>query len=630
VPRTKKSTFGTASSGEEGFGVTLHDELAGVLAFNREGLLIFWNTAMERMTGLSREAVLGHAILEVLPALGEALEEDPATDRTLIVGPRRCLVPELGREAFLDIVALPVRDAAGQITGRIAIVRDTADRRRAHEALRRLEQAVEHMQIGVTITSLDGRILYTNAAEAEMHGYAAGELIGKEAHIMAPPSHRKPLSVEQLKRLTRWKRETPNVRKDGSQFPGHLMSDVLKDEEGNPIGIVTTCEDLTERKTLEEQLRGAQKMEAIGRLAGGVAHDFNNLLTAITGYSELVTAQLEESSPLRADIAEILRAGERAAALTRQLLAFSRRQMLHPEILDLNTVISNLEKMLRRLIGEHITLATDLETGVWPVRADPGQIEQVIMNLAINAGDAMPRGGTLTIATRNFEVERSYGREQVMVQRGRYVSLEVIDTGIGMDEATRARIFEPFFTTKGLGKGTGLGLATVYGIVKQSGGYIWVESELGRGTRFRIDLPRASGGKTLSHPATRKTPAPAGRETILVVEDEDAVRDLARRVLQHSGYTVFEARNGKEALALAAEHRGTIDLLLTDVVMPGMSGPDLAAEMVRQRPSVKVLYISGYTAETLAAHGDLNAANLLPKPFTGDALTRRIREALNR
>jgi len=389
-------------------------------------------------------------------------------------------------------------------------------------------------------------------------------------------------------------------------------------------GILT---DLTERHEIEEQLRTSQKMEAIGRLAGGVAHDFNNLLMVILSYTDFAMEALPAEDPVRADIDEARKASLRAVGLTRQLLAFSRKQVLRPEVLDLNALIGGLEKMLRRLLGEDVELTFVPGANLGAAKADAGQIEQVLLNLVVNARDAMPGGGRLTITTRNKDVDDEYASHHLGMTPGAYVTISVIDTGVGMDEATQRRIFEPFFTTKAAGKGTGLGLATVYGIVKQSGGHIWVSSEVGHGTKFEIFLPLESAAFGVEKRTVSLKPA-RGTETVLLVEDEEAVRRLTQRILVAAGYKVLPAANGAEALqACASEAR--IDLLVTDVVMPGMNGRDLWARLKNLRPALKVLYMSGYTDEVIADRGALEpGAPLVGKPFSSDVLLRHVRLAL--
>jgi len=405
----------------------------------------------------------------------------------------------------------------------------------------------------------------------------------------------------------------------------------LRDPKGILKGSVHVLRDVTERKRVEEQLRQAQKMEAVGQLAGGVAHDFNNLLMAIIGYSDLLLARLRDGDHLRKHIQEIKKAGERAASLTRQLLAFSRRQVLVPQVLDLNSVVSNMQKMLRRMIGEDIDLLTLPAPGLGQVKADPGQVEQVIVNLAVNARDAMPEGGKLTIETANAELDESYTRGHIDVLPGPYVMLAVSDTGAGMDRETLSHVFEPFFTTKEEGKGTGLGLATVYGIVKQSGGHIVVSSEPGQGTTFKIYLPRIEAAGELPARGSTVEEMPQGTETILLVEDDAVVCKLVHEMLQSSGYTVLEASGAREALAVGERYvPRPIHLLLADVVMPEMSGPQLADRLGHVYPKMKVLYMSGYTDAAVMRHGKLNAnAAYLQKPFAPEVLARRVREVLD-
>jgi signal transduction histidine kinase/CheY-like chemotaxis protein len=405
---------------------------------------------------------------------------------------------------------------------------------------------------------------------------------------------------------------------------------VVKGRDGQPSGLATIIKDITERKRLEEQLRQAQKMEAIGQLTGGIAHDFNNMLTIINGYSELTLQSLKADDPLRPNLEQVKEAGERAAALTRQLLAFSRKQVLEPRVLDLNAVLTNLDRMLQRLIGEDINLVTAPASKLWRVKVDPGQIEQVIMNLAVNARDAMSQGGKLTIETANVELDDAYAREHISVQPGPYVLVAVSDTGCGMDAKTQARIFEPFFTTKEPGKGTGLGLSTVYGIVKQSGGYIWVYSEVGQGTTFKVYFPRVEAAVETVEPSREAAKTARGSETVLLVEDDAALRTLIRRILQVNGYTVLEAHHGKHAIEVCQQHEGPIHLLVTDVVMPEMSGTEAAGHLSVIRPDMKILFLSGYADEAIHRHGVLApGAAFLPKPFTPNSLARKVREVLD-
>jgi len=388
--------------------------------------------------------------------------------------------------------------------------------------------------------------------------------------------------------------------------------------------------DVTERKHLEDQLRQSQKLEGIGQLAGGVAHDFNNLLTAINGYTGLALQRLDEGNSVRPYLEEVKKAGDRAATLTRQLLAFGRKQILQPIPLDLNSIVSDINKMLRRLIGEDINLNAKLAADLKRVKADPGQIEQVLVNLVVNARDAMPKGGKLTIETTNAELDREYASTHVGANPGDYVVLAVSDTGTGMTEQVRRQIFEPFFTTKEKGKGTGLGLSTVYGIVKQTGGNIWVYSEPNHGTTFKVYLPALASSSTSSEPKTAESPIPRGSETVLLVEDEEVVRGLARQILEDAGYYVLVAQQGEEAVRLCNEHAKEIHLLLTDVVMPGAGGKVVADRLSALRPGIKVLFMSGYTDEAIVHHGVLDSnVEFIQKPFTPLALSKKVREVLD-
>jgi PAS domain S-box-containing protein len=418
--------------------------------------------------------------------------------------------------------------------------------------------------------------------------------------------------------------------KNGSWRTLESRASTIRNDQGAVERLVIVNRDVTERKQLEEQFRQAQKMEAVGRLSGGVAHDFNNLLGVIIGYGEIMQEKPAADESMRVCVDEILKAGHRAAALTRQLLAFSRQQVLDPKVLDLNAVVRDMEKMLKRLIGEDVALKTELDPELARIKADQGQIEQAVMNLAVNARDAMPEGGKLILASSNFYMDETFVRRYPYpVQVGNYVLFTVSDTGIGMDAATQARIFEPFFTTKEKGKGTGLGLSMVYGIVKQSGGYIDVSSEPGRGTTFKIYLPKVDAPIAVTE-RTELSASLRGTETILLVEDEASLRALTVHMLESCGYTVLEANSGEEALKVSQQREGEIHLLLTDVVMPGISGRVLAEQLAKQRSQMRIVYTSGYTGQTVGALGVLDeGSHFLPKPFTKEALARKVREALD-
>jgi signal transduction histidine kinase/CheY-like chemotaxis protein len=416
----------------------------------------------------------------------------------------------------------------------------------------------------------------------------------------------------------------------GGTTPVEITTATLKGGEGQDLGVIVILRDLTAVRALEAQLRHAQKMEAVGRLAGGVAHDFNNLLTVITGRSQLLLLKLAHESPLRRDVELVEETAHRASALTRQLLAFSRKQMVQPRIVDLNEVVRGMETMLSRLIGEDIALTTQLDQTAGCVRADPAQLEQMIVNLAVNARDAMPLGGRLTLETSYIRLDEGFARQHVGLRPGPHVRLTVRDTGVGMDGLIKAHLFEPFFTTKGPGKGTGLGLATVYGIVTQSGGAIRVESEPGQGATFTIELPRVDAPADLPTDPGIAGAAPQGFETVLLVEDELEVRGLARDILRQQGYTILESADGDEALRIGREHAGPIHLLVTDVVMPLMGGRELADRLRAGRRETKVLYVSGYTDDAILRQGVSETGTaFLPKPFTASALAHKVRQVLD-
>lgn len=484
----------------------------------------------------------------------------------------------------------------------------------------------------IAVVDAKGRCLYNSPSYEKILGYSPQELTGTKAtDRIHPEDQEKVLAAAADARRTGvgTNLEYRMCHKNGLwRTLESRASTIVKD--GRVEKLVIVNRDITERKHLEEQFRQAQKMEAVGRLSGGVAHDFNNLLGLIIGYGEMIQEATQPQNPLRPCIDEILKAGHRAASLTKQLLAFSRQQMMAPRILDLNSVVRDMEKMLRRLIGEDIQLRTALHPTLVRIKADQGQIEQVILNLAVNARDAMPSGGELRIQTSNFLVNADFASEHSYpMSLGNYVQLTVTDTGVGMDAVTRAQVFEPFFTTKERGKGTGLGLSMVYGVVKQSGGYIDVVSEPGAGATFKIYLPKAE------RPVPEKGESEAsatlrGSETVLLVEDEHSLRKLTRQLLEACGYHVIEAETGDQALKLNDEHKDTIQLLLTDVVMPGISGRMLADELVLRRPGIRVLFMSGYTGQTIGEHGVLAEGSLfLAKPFTREVLASKIREALD-
>jgi len=514
------------------------------------------------------------------------------------------------------------------------VVRDISERRRAEEALRaskeEWEQSFNALTDNICIVNRSGTILRANKTMRDRFEPLHGNLDGLDYRVIYCGSA---TCVPQP--------PCAAVLTDGSAFVGEMALPMLEgwyqvasyplaDPGGARVGAVSVVRDLTERKHLEQQLRQAQKMEVVGQLAGGVAHDFNNMLTVINGFSDLTLAQLDAAHPVRDMVEEIRRAGERATGLTRQLLTLSRQQVVAPKVLNINTVVAEATKMLRQLIGADVQLVTRLDPALRLVKADAGQIEQVVMNLAVNARDAMPTGGRLTVETLNSDLDAEAVAAHPRARPGPYVLLRVTDTGHGMSDAVKARIFEPFFTTKDIGKGTGLGLATVFGIAEQSGGHMEVESETGRGTAFSVYLPATA--ETLhgtgTHPILREVPR--GHETILLVEDDASLRSFAVTVLRGAGYTVLKAGEGAGALTVCERHDGPIDILVTDSVMPGMGGRQLAERVAILRPSARVLYMSGYTSDAAVRHGVEQARTAyLQKPFTPAALIGKVREVLD-
>ncbi len=582
--------------------------------------IVYVNEAFTRLTGYRPQQVLGQTmrLLEGQKTDGAALEHlreamqahEPA--RLELLAYRRDL-----SEVWLDLAVVPVPEPGGALTHFVSLARDITERKHNDRALEKLAAYPVSNPNPVLELAPDGRLAHYNPAaktlaeslgSATVHAILPSDIAELVRQCLAGGAAR--LSVERRagdRTLTWWFFPLP----------------------GNE-SVIGYAVDITERLELETQLRQVQKMEAIGRLAGGIAHDFNNLLTVINGYSTLVASRLGQDDAARQNVEEIRKAGERASALTRQLLAFSRRQVLQPRVLDLNEIINGTASMLRRLISEDIDLVVHLDPALGRVRADASQIEQVILNLAVNARDAMPRGGKLTLETLNVEIDEAYARGHLGARPGHYVMLRVSDTGVGMDAETRARLFEPFFTTKEQGKGTGLGLATVYGIVKQSAGNIWVDSEPERGATFKILLPRVQDEVEKAAPETAAPAPPEGKETILLVEDEPVVRELCSEVLAQHGYTVLAAGDSEEARRLCESRRGDIDLLLTDVVMPRMGGHELAQRLASLCPQMRVLLMSGYSADANRNGGVLDPdLAFLQKPFTPDVLARKVREVLD-
>ena len=615
-----------------------------MVVVDQGGAIVLLNVQAEKQFGYHRDELVGQQIKNIIPeGFAERLIADGTRSAAAALAQQIGTGIELsgrrkdGTEFPIEIMLSPLESSEGILVA--AAIRDISVRKASEAALRRATQLLEASQsvarvggwevdpVGGTLFWTDEtyRIHDTSPAEyaptfATALGFYAPESISIiTAALQEATDHGTPFDLE-LELITA----------AGRRIWVHTKSTVTMNQ-GRVSKITGVFQDVTEQRGLEAQLRQAQRLEVVGRLAGGIAHDFNNLLTAIRGYAELVRRDLDPDDQHRADLDQVVRAADRAVELTAQLLAFSRRQVLQPRVLDPGELVTGVAPMLRRLLGEHVELETHSGRGLGRVKVDPSQFEQVIVNLAVNARDAMPEGGTLTIETANVELGSAYAASHPGVAPGPYVALIVSDTGSGMDKAVKAHLFEPFFTTKEPGHGTGMGLATVYGIVQQSGGSIYLYSEPGHGTSFKIYLPRVAD-EALPETAIVPTVAvPTGSETILLVEDEAAVRAYAARILFEQGYTVLEAGNGAEALALAADHVGPIELLVTDVVMPGLQGHQLGKRLHDLRPDLRVLFVSGFTENSVVHHGVVREGILfLQKPFTSEALNRAVRRALDR
>jgi len=609
-----------------------------IVCKDRESRILQVNQAAAEFFGMPVENLQGKHISELLPdSHGISEAEDREVMRT--GEPRMSHVTTRhsgsGEARILQTHRLPYRDPDGKVGGVIVFASDVTEQHQARKVLRESEARyrllVENAAYGIFRTTPEGKFLDANHALATMLGYSSTDelmQVNISESLYVYPEQRKSIISDTIERGHLDGHEVEWKRKDGKTVIVRLSARTVCDTDGS-MYFEGIAENVTEWRALETQLRQAQKMEAVGRLAGGVAHDFNNLLMVIKGHSELLLERIASDHADFRKIDQIKKAADRAAGLTRQLLAFSRMQVMQPRVIDLNATVNEMGKMLPRLIGEDIELSILIKPDLGRVKADLGQVEQIILNLAVNARDAMPDGGKLLIETMNIDLDEEYARRHPPTSPGRFVMLAVTDTGVGMDADTQAHIFEPFFTTKEKGKGTGLGLATVYGVVKQSGGFIWVYSELGKGTSFKIYLPRVDELPDTDRDKKRAEDSPRGTGTILLAEDEKEVREIAREFLTMSGYTVIEAKDGAEALESGTMHGGTIDLLVTDMVMPGMNGRDLAAKLTALQPQLKVIFMSGYTEYAMARNENLEPDKvLLQKPFTRSVLVQAVRKAL--
>jgi two-component system cell cycle sensor histidine kinase/response regulator CckA len=635
----RRAAMAALTASEERYRRIVESTTEGVWTYDPEGVTTFMNVRMAQMLALDPARAVGRSVFEFVDETSATETRQRLTLRGSGDGVRTdlCLRRGDGTLLVVSVQPNPLFGLHGRYEGELATVTDVSSERRADEARARLAAVVQSSEDAILSTDLDGVITSWNPAAEALYRHTAAEVIGRAFTLVVPEGQLR-AETQIFQRVaggeTVRSYDTFRRRKDGTVVEVAVAISPIRDSHGAVIGTASVNHDLTSRRQseqalrrTEEQFRQAQKMEAVGRLAGGIAHDFNNVLSVIISYSELAIGGLKAGDPLRADLEQIHTAGHRASNLTRQLLAFSRQQVLHPRVLDLQEAVTGLTSMLRRLLGEDVDFSAETAGSLDLVLADPGQIEQVIMNLAVNARDAMPGGGTLRLKTSNVEVGPSLAERHGRAC-GRYVLLEMTDTGTGMDAETQARIFEPFFTTKMQGKGTGLGLSTVFGIVEQSGGFVDVTSALGVGSTFRVYLPRTTQRPEALTTSESHSPR-RGTETILLVEDEDQVRAVACAILRRNGYTVLETANGGEAFLLAADYPGPIDLLFTDVVMPRMSGRLLAEQLTVARPTMRVLYASGYTDDAVVRHGVLEEdVAFLQKPFTPNTLLRKVADVL--
>ncbi len=617
---------------EEHFRSLIENALDLITIITEDGVIRYASPSHERVLGYSVKDLEGRNLLSLIHP--DDVTEFAAAfrgDEGLRSIESRVL-HSAGSWRVLESFGRNLSHVAG-VQGIVINSRDVTERKRAEDALREanntLRAVIRTSPLAIYSVDLEGRVKSWNSAANRLFGWQEWELLGEKLpHLPESEIERYESHLEQVRRgITDAPFDTRCRTRDGRMLEVNIWSGLLRDGGGSMRGIVHVAADVTERKRLEEQLHHSQKLEAVGRLAGGVAHDFNNLLMIIQGYSQMLLSGMSDTDPVRADVEEIVKGAERASDLTKQLLAFSRRQIIQPKILDLNALVRDMERMLKRVIGEDIKLACILDPGLKTVRADPGQMEQVILNLVVNSRDAMPAGGRLTIETANVYVSADQARKQLSPTAGDYVMLAVSDTGVGIDSDTQSHIFEPFFTTKERGKGTGLGLSTSYGIIKQGGGDIWVDSEPGQGTTLKIFLPVAEQSAEV-RTAARGNTILGGHETVLLVEDDSGVRSVLETMLHRHGYNVLSCGSPQDALRICENHRD-IHLLITDMVMPLMSGRELADKITAMRPGMRVLYVSGYTDLSASEQEALDPQlQYLQKPFTPDVLASKIREVL--
>jgi PAS domain S-box-containing protein len=596
------------------------------------------NKAGEQLVCYPREDLIGKTDYDFFPK--EEADFFTAKDRQVLHSKELVDIPEetiltRGNEKrILHTKKIPILDETGAPQYLLGISEDITERKQAEMSIRKLSQAIEQSPVSIIITDVKGRIEFANAKFTQVTGYSLDEVLGKNPRILKSGE----TPAEEYNRLWKtirsggvWQGEFHNRKKNGKLFWEQATIAPVRNAENVITHYVAVKEDITEQRKLEDRLYQTQKMESIGRLAGGVAHDFNNMLGVIGGYTELALDRIDSTHPLYADLQEIRKASARSADLTRQLLAFARKQTISPKVLDLNDNVEGMLKMLRRLIGEDIHFAWQPGTNLWPVKMDPIQINQILANLCVNARDAIEGVGKVTIETGNIVLDEAYCAGHAEFVPGEYVMLAISDDGNGMGKKTLENIFEPFFTTKELGRGTGLGLSTVYGIVKQNQGFINVYSEPGTGTTFKVYLPRHEGKNEARPEKAKEKPAPGNGETILLVEDERSVLDVVKQIMENLGYTVRAVTGPAEAIKMTRGYPGRIHMLITDVVMPEMSGKDLAEEINKVRPDVKVLFMSGYTSNAIVHHGILEkGVSFIQKPFTPESLARKIRDLLDK